>query len=322
MAVTLSSYPVTVESGIVNNIFAGFSSCNIVLNRQDLQIISIAQGVDDKIKITVLGDLRSSLIVNEWIYLQSQGSSFLYIGLYKISTVVFVTPNTEITVIGDYIESTISGYINYKQNWYLEAKIVNPENTLIQIYPQILQNDGSPEGIIDIDITMLVDYLLNEIKDTSQEILNARVQAQMMYREVYRENSTDPFILLNETPIIIIFAAENSEIENIVNGFDEPRIYDGYPFFINILHSNQNNIGEIPVLQFDELDINKGNLTTNNHIYAFNSYDYGILQGNFNNNILPISANTEYIKFVGLISFADYATYDYDDDDYLTINTP
>ena len=323
MSVALTSYPVVTSSGKVRNIFAGFQAVELGFKREDIQIDSVSSGAGAKILIDVVGDITSSLNVGEWLYLYSEGATFTYDGSFHILTVVFSSPNTEITVEGSFIEVTSSGYVNYKQNWFLEAKLVNPDNNDILNYPQLLQNDGNPNGEIEVNTSMLVDFLKNEIFITSQEITEGRQECKVMYRESWREDDTDTFTLIDQEPIIIIFAAEDSEIEDFVNGFEVPRMWEGYPFLLNILHSLENYVGERVVVSFDELDINKDNIILDTLLTNFNPIAFGILQANFNDNSKEIEDNTRYIRFNANSSdAADYETGDYNDTDYQTINTP
>jgi len=259
------------------------------------------------------------LNVGEWVYLYAEGSTFIYDDSYQIIDVTFSSPNTEITVNGDFIEVASGGYLNYLQNWFLESKLVNPDNNTILNYPQLLQNDGNPNGVIEVNTSMLVDFLKNEIKTTSQEITEGRQECKVMYREVWREDDTQSFTLVDEEPIIIIYSAENSEIEAFVNGFEIPKMWDGYPFFINLLHSLQNSVDERVVISFDELDINKDDIIISNSLATFKLLDFGILQTNFSDNVSVIDSNTKYIKFnANSAIIGDYKSGDYKAGDYKT----
>lgn len=323
MAVVLTKYPVETSSGKVRNIFAGFSAVELEFKREDIQIVDVSQSANNRILVSILGDFTGSLNIGEWIYLFSQGTTFLYDNSFQIIDVVFSSPNTEITVEGDFIEVATSGYLNFKQNWFLEAKLVSPANNDILVYPQLLQNDGNPNGEVEINTSMLVDFLKNEILETSGEITEGRQQCQVMFRESWREDDTASFVLVDEDPIVIIFAAENSEIEAFVNGFEIPRMWAGYPFYLNILHSIENFSDERISVIFDELDINQDDITTENPLVDFSPVSFGILQANFNDNNKIIENNTRFIRFNAVSSEkADYETGDYNDTDYSTVNTP
>lgn len=323
MSVSLVTYPVVTASGKVYNIFPGFSSVELQFKREDLAIVSISQGTDNRIVVTVSGDITSSLAIGEWFYLYAEGVSHIYEGVYQVYDISFSSPNTVIEIDDQYIQAATTGYINYKQNWYLEAKLVDKDNNLILKYPALLQNDGSPDGIVTINTSMLVDFLKNEILSASGELVNAREECKVMYREVWREDDTQSFTLVDEYPIVIIFSADETEIEDFINSFEFPRLYEGYDFFLNFLHSLENETGKRIQVTFDELDINKTNITTNNLLVDFNVDDFGILQANFEDNPNPIDDDTRYIVFnANTSSQADYETGDYNDNDYQTINTP
>jgi hypothetical protein len=323
MSVTLVSYPVTTSSGKIRNIFPGFSPVELEFKREDTAIVDVSQGVDYKILISIAGDITSLLNVGEFVYLFSQGTTFLYEGNYKILDLTYSSPNTEVTVDTYFIELSTGGYCNYKQNWYLEAKLVKPANNLITIYPALLQNNGSPSGEVNVNTSMLVDFLKNEIFETSKEIVNCREECKVMYREVWREDDNNSFSLVDQYQIVIIYSAELAEIESFVNGFEIPKIFEGYPFAINLIHSTLNQFGKIIAITFDELDINQTEITGDNPLSDFAVQAFGILQTNFNDNQIAINSSTRYINLnARSLSSVDYLTGDYNDNDYLTINTP
>jgi hypothetical protein len=323
MSVTLTTYPVVTSSGKVRNIFAGFQAVELEFKREDIALVSVSSGTGPKILIDVAGDITGSLNVGEWVYLYAEGSTYTYDSVFQITDVTYNAPNTEILVDGDFIETSSTGYVNYKQNWYLESKLVDPDNNNIKVYPELLQNDGNPDGVVKVNTSMVVDFLENQILTTSQEVTNARKQLQVMYRETWREDDSATFTLVDEDPIVIIFAADDSEIEDFVNSFEFPRIYEGYPFLINILHSLENYVGKRVKVTFDELDINKDDIVTDNPLTNFGPEDYGILQVNFNDNVKTIESNTKYIVFNAESSdLADFETGDFNDNDFYTINTP
>lgn len=323
MSVTLITYPVEISSGKVRNIFAGFDAVELEFKREDTAIVSVTQGANNKILISISSDITSSLNVGEWVYLYSVGTTFTYDGVFQILDLAYSAPNTEITVDGDYIETTSSGYCNYKQNWYLESKIVDPDNTAVKNYPELLQTDGNPNGEIKVNTSMLVDFLQSELLEQSGEVAESRQHCKLEYREVWREDDTSVFTLVDQQPIIIIYAAENAEIESFVTGFDTPKMWDGYPFYINLLHSKENYVGERVSVEFDELDINQDDINTGQLLANFSPDAFGVLQVNFEDNINVIDTDTRYIRFNAFSSDrADYETGDYDDNDYFTINTP
>jgi hypothetical protein len=323
MAVSLVTYPVITSSGKVRNIFAGFAPVELEFKREDIQIVSISSGTDNRIVISVSGDITGSLSVNEWIYYYAEGTTHTYEGVFQVYDINYSAPNTLIELNEQYIEAATTGYVNYKQNWYLESKLVSPDNSLILKYPQVLQNDGSPDGVVEVNTSMIVDFLENQIETTSQEITDSRDECLVMYREVWREDDTQSFTLVDQEFIIIIYAAEDSEIESFVNKFDYPRMYEGYPFMLNMLHSLENESAKRISITFDEQNINGTDITNDNPLINFENEDFGILQANFADNVNPINSATRFITFnMNSISEPDYLTGDYNDNDYLTINTP
>lgn len=320
MAISLIDYPVQTISGKIYNIFPGFKATEIELKREDIQIENVTSGVDNKALITIPSiDLTAYLNDNEYIYLYAIGSTFEYNGVFKILTVVFNSPDTEITIDTDFIEIATSGYINYKQNYFVEYKLVNIDNNTILQYPNILSDDGNSEGVIKLSVSQPVDYLKTEFLETSGIVAKGQNIFKVMYREVYRENGSDNFTLIDEIPIILIYSADTFEIETFVNGFEYPKIWAGYENIIAFLHSLNNNENFSTNISFNELDINKDVLTSDNNLCVFDNNDFGILQAVFNDNTKVIESNTKYIQFTANTSvLPDYDPDDYDSDDYLT----
>lgn len=327
MSVSLTKYPVTEISGKINNTFAGFSAVELEFQREDIQIISVGSGVDAQIAITVLGNLTSVLNVAEWLYLYAVGSTYTYDLQGKIVTVVYSAPNTVITISEPYIESSTSGYVNYKQNWFLESKLVDADNNAILKYKKLLSDDGTAAGVVNVNCSMLVDSLSNEILTKSGEVTNSRKECKVMYREVWREDDAQSFILVGATPtvdfdtipIVITYAADNSTIESFVNEFETPIMWQGYPFSLALLHSTANNSDEKVEVNFDELDINKDNITEGNFLYIYKNGVFGFLQANMVDNLTTINDNTQYLRFnFNTKKIGDYKAGDYKTGDYFT----
>ena len=318
MSLNLVKYPVTTTSQI-NNLFAGFLPVNLEYKREDAQIVSVGAGANGKIQVVISGDITASLNVNEWVYLYAKGNLFDYDNSYQVIDISYSNPNTFITLDSDFIENASIGYLNYKQNYFVEAKLVNPTNEKVMAYSDVLEINGSASGDVVINANALVDGLTDTISESSQEITSARNICKVAYREVWRENQINTFTVQFGEPLVIVYAAENIETEKFINNQNEPTIFAGYEFIINSAHTNENNTGQKIGVSFDELDINKANITTDNALSEFESKDFGILQANFSENIIAINGNTQFIKF-NLITTAkpDYKAGDYKAGDYKT----
>ena len=320
MSITLKTYPVTIDSGKINNIFAGHQPVEIEFERVDISINSVSSGVDNQILIEVTGDLTGNLNVGEWIYLYAVGTTYTYDGSFQIIDINFNSPDTEITIAGDFIEVSNSGFLNYKQNYFVECKLVDVDNNMIRKYNSNINDDGTPNGIVTINVSQVVDFLNNEILQTSGVVSNNANRFQLMYREVFREDITSAFVLLDELPIIITKAADNSEIESFACQFETPKIWVGYPFNLSILHSPENNSGLRLSVDFDELDINETEITTANLLANFGLNFIGFGQASFLDNTKVLDSNTKFIRFnLKTNNLADYDPNDYNSSDYLTI---
>jgi hypothetical protein len=318
---TLINYPVNYNSGKVDSILPGFSSQIVEFKRVDTNIFSIGAGLNNKISVTISNEyLTSELNINEFVYIYSTTTNYKYDGVFKVLDIILFGNDTVILLDTEFLEiPTNNGYINYKQNYYVEYKLVDVSNNNIMVYPNLLSNDGLSNGVIKLNVSNIVDYLKSDILEISGGLISASSRFKIMYREVYRENETNIFTLLDELPIIVLYCADKINVETISNNFNEPKIWAEYPFFINFIHSTENNSGTQIDVMFSELDINKNILTTDNFINVFDNDLFGILQINFNDKTKVIENETEYISFVLNDSILpDYDPDDYDENDYKT----
>jgi len=310
--INLVSYPVTTNSGKINNMFAGFDDVNIEFKREDLNVFSVGSGADNKILITLSGDYTGDLFVGEWLYLYATGTTYTYDNSFKIISINYSSPDTEILVDGDFIENSAIGYINYKQDYFVETKLVSVDNNAIKQFSETIPDDGTASGEVIINVNSPVDYLGSDILETSGLVNNSVNRFKVMYREVWRENQTENFILIDEDPIYILYNAELNDIEKINNKLEEPIIWLGYPFSFSVFHSLENNEGLRLDVSFNETDINKNNITTDNFLSRFRSLDFGQLQANFNDKTTELNDNTRYIKFnLNVIELSDYDSTEY-----------
>lgn len=330
MSLTLISYPVTIESGIVKNTFPGFAEVELEFKREDIALVGLVSGLDNQIEITVAADIVSDVNVGESIYLNAIGATYEYDDSFEVLSISYGAPNTTILLKSQFIEIATTGYVNYKQNYFVESKLVDPDNNNVLAYPSLLSEDGTPEGIVKLNVSQVVDFLESSIFTTSQEITDGRAELKVMYREVWREDDTEVFILVGATPtvdndtvrIVIVHAADASEVETFVNDFEIPIMWEGYTFAMNLLHSAQNNVGKRVAITFDQLDINKNDINVDNPLTDFSPGDFGFLQANMDDNVNAIEDNTRFLNFKAVESdLADYETGDYNDTDYFTVNT-
>ena len=236
MSVSLVTYPVVSEDGIIKNLFPGFSDVELEFKREDIQIKTITNGAGNKILVTCDGAILlipPNIQIGEYVYIYSEGDTYTYDLVAKVTTIGLSGSDTTLLLDADWIENTSAGYCNYKQNWYLESKLVNEDNNTILEYPKVLQNDGNPDGQVFVNVSQMVDFLSNEILTTSGQQQNNRNKCQVMYREVWRDDDTAVFTLIDENPIAIVYAADEIDNEKIINKMEYPRLYKGYPFILS-----------------------------------------------------------------------------------------
>lgn len=315
MSLVLNTNPVTTDGGIKKNIFPGFRPVEYKFKREDLAIVSVGSGVDNNILITVGTDLSSYLSAGDSIYLFAEGDSGTY--NYDLTGEIVTITSTQITIDSGYIEGSTSGYINYLINYYVEMELVGEENVNRKVIPFSLKDDGDQAGNITIDVGIANDKNKELFQTASQELTEGRIKFDVRYREVSL-GVTGSWTLLSD-PVILVYAWEQMETEDIINSFDLPQLYKGYNSGIVICHSDDNGLGDYVTLQYDELDINQQDVTTGNPIGQIESGYYGMIFFLIS-KLLSFDSDTKYIKFKGGVSdIPDYLAGDYDPAGYLTV---
>lgn len=314
MSLTLTESPVIIDSGITYNLFAGFLPVEYKFKREDLQILSLGMGADNTVSILISEDLTSILSVGDSIYLYAPGDTLSYI--YDTQGEILEITATTIRLDLQYIESCSSGYINYLPNYYVEAQLVHVDNSLIQMIDFSLTDDGDLAGNVIIDVSIANDKNSQYFEELSQELTDARIKFKLQYRQVY-DGSSESFTLIDEE-IILVYATEQMDLDEFINDFDNPEIYEGYECGIVFAHSDVNNEDTAISIYYDELDRNKYNINIDNLIIQFDADKYGFLFAYWNKDTV-LDPNTEYIKFkAAYTALADYDAADYDGSDYQT----
>lgn len=266
MSLTVTKYPVV---NIGENLFAGGSPIIIEFERKDQSVTTTEQGASNTIKINIGVNLAASLNVNEYIYFNS--------GIYDLSAKVLEIGATYIRIATQWAGNTTGGYINYKQNYYVELDIIDPTNENIKILPFTLKDDGDTRGLISINLAIIND--LNDLEFPNFAAINemtaSRIKFDIKYRQIWRESLASVYTRISN-PIIIYPAKENATIETFPNTMETLEYYLGYNNGAVFLHSDADPLGaDNFVFYYDELDINKQVINENNLIGSISSDKYG-----------------------------------------------
>lgn len=251
MSLTLITNPVQGDS----TVFAGFLPIEFEFKREDLAIVDTEAGTGG-VRINVTTDLTTYLSEGDSVYLYSEGTDYIY---DDTGTILSIT-STEITIDVPFIEVSIGGYINYFKNYYVEMQAVDKGNSDVNILNFTFESDGDAAGNITIDVSLAND--LNRQRDSIGKLYlaNSTQQFNVKYRQVY-EGSSESFTVLDTKLLIVVYATETPEVDTILNQFDLPKIYLGYPAALSIAHE-EGNPGDSLELVYNELDINNNTITS------------------------------------------------------------
>jgi len=292
MSLTLVSTPVDGN----NNIFAGYKPIEIEFSRQDNTITGVTQAAGNKVFITIPSvDLTGSILVGDFIYIYSEGSDFTYNYTGEVTSVTFNSPDTEVTIDREFIEIGAGGYVNYKQNYAVEMKLVNPDNDDIDLLGFDLKKTGTDAGQIIIDTNIINDDNDQDFPTTGRELEEGRVKYTFKYRETWREGPGGTFTTHDEN-LIAYYATKDDTLNIVSTPFDLPLFYSGYPIGGAVIHSDEGFAGGAIKITFDELDINQDDISTNNVLKEFNIGDYGVLFFSSLDTNAYLSQGTEYLR--------------------------
>jgi hypothetical protein len=308
MSLTLTTNPV---GSAAKKLFAGFRAVNFVFKREDLQITSIESGTGG-IKINLPSDLTTYLVAGDTVYVYAEGTTFTYDCL---GTVLAITA-TDITLDIDYTESASSGYINYFKNYYVELQCVNKDYATVNILPFTLQSDGDAAGNINIDVSIAND--LNELRgDITQGLIpESTIEFEVQYRQVYT-GSTESFTLVDNKLLVLLYCIEMPTENEILNKFDVPKLFLGYPGAIVICNNNASD-GESTEMLYSELDINQDAITAGTLGTIATVFDGFVLWKWLYN--VSVNVKTKYIDFnPSTIGLGDFADPDFDSPDFVIV---
>jgi hypothetical protein len=289
--------------------FAGFQPCEVVFKREDLAITSVTAGTGGA-KINHAGYLTGSLVIGDTIYLYGEGVNYTYNGSYQILNIVA----GEITVTAPYIEEGTGGYINYLKNYYVELQCVNPALPDVNLLPFSLQSDGDAAGNIIIDVSIVNELNKQRGAITTGFISESVTEFEIKYREVY-QGSSNIFTLADNKLFIMLYALETPIEDTILNEFDMPEIYLGYPAGIvaALLAKPTSSTCE---MTYKELGINGNQLATGT-LGVQDADVSGYLMWEWEAGA-SVQAETRYIDFDFKVNgIFDYDENDYDEDDYV-----
>ena len=306
MSLTLTTNPV---SG-TEQIFSGFNPVEYVFKREDLAITSVTSGTGGA-KITVGTDLTSYLSIGDTVYFYSEGTNYTY----DESALITAITSTEITTDADYIETGTGGYMNYLKNYYVELQCVDPDNDDINILPFSLTSDGDAAGNITIDVSIANDLNEQTYNVSKRHMSEAVVEFEVKYREVHL-NTTPSFTLVDNKLNVLVYSTETPSTDTILNSFDSPKIYMGYPSGI-VVAKTEDATSSLAELLFEERNIN--NYNSGSGTLGTQAADVnGFLMWLWDDSI-TIQSNTKYIVFnMNVSTLADFLAGDFDTPDFVT----
>lgn len=307
MALTLITNPV---GSATVKLFAGFKPVEFVFKREDLVITSIESG-SGGIQINVGTDLTGYLSAGDVIYVYSEGTNYTYSGT---GTILGITAS-DITIDIPYVENATGGYINYLKNYYVEMQCVDRQFSTSLVLPFSLTSDGDAAGNITIDVSIANDLNRQREVISSGHLISSRVEFEVQYRQVY-QGSSESFTLIDNKAVVLLYATEDPENDEVLNSFDVPKLYLGYPAALVIAHEEDAASSTLK-MTYRELDVNQVEVATG-EFDELDSDVNGFMSWEWPDDAI-VSLATKYIDFGFEVNvLAEYDADDYSSSDYVT----
>lgn len=251
--ITLDSYPVVGTDGNYSNIFPSQKTLNAVFTRKDSLIDSISSGTDGNILITMTDDLETdSLSVGDYVSWYSEGYGD------NRSKVTNLTGTNSFEVDKSFTTTnSTDGFVNYKQNWFLEVRYVSPDSvTDNQLAVEVLDDYSAfyPNtlGVINANIALPSQLIEPELSITNGVNDNLSVSYKIQYRESYDDNRENTWVSPNydgesiDKKILLVHGTED-----ISEGFTDEgfiKVYTRfYPLMYSFIHSDINDTGSTKI---------------------------------------------------------------------------
>lgn len=308
MSLTLTQNPIPSDKAY--DVFAGFLPIEFKFKREDLAVTSVVSG-SGGITINIGSNLTGVLSPGDSIYLYSEGANYTY---DTTGTILSITAS-DITLDIPFIQSATGGYINYLKNYYVEMMLVDKNFSDANKLPFTLQSDGDAAGNITVDVSIIND--LNKARGpiADGQLSEGIQQFEVKYREVY-DGSSNSYTLIDGKSLIVVYATDKPEKDIILNAFDEPKIYLGYPAAFVVAKGSGAPSSTVE-LKYNELDINEVSLGSGS-LATLDGTLNGLVMWSWASN-KTVNAQTEYIEFeFGSVGTFDFAAPDFAYPDFLT----
>jgi len=319
MSLTLVNVPMSAG----NNLLSGFLKQEIDFIREDIDVISVTSGTDALALITVAGNITANLKVSEYVYLYSETTNLFYDLSAAVITITYSAPNTLILINTPYTQTGAGGYMNYYQNYFVEAALVSIYNDNYEILPFRLRADGNPAGLIKIDISAANDINVSDYALNTGGVLElSRNKFKVKYRQSWRESAAQAFTSIsspNNGEFIMVYSTMEIVNDTIINRLGLPKFYYGYPNSVIFAHTDYDFANKKVSAKFDELDLNRNTIISDNLIRNFDAFDFGHLAASTGDISLTLDSNTKFVKVhFDEVSVVDYQPIDYAAIDYKT----
>lgn len=293
--ITQLDYPVTGGIGTYENIFPSQKALNVNFERKDVLINSIASGTGGVVELTLADPLDGNIVDGDFIVWQTDSYSL------RTSRILDIISPTVIEVDEVFSSSdATNGYVNYRKNWFLEARYVakdtptNQQTNVITVIDDFSQVPSALDGFVALDVSIVRDVLVPSFSLTSEINTNLFIEFKFQFRESYETNRDGAWVSPSpDLPLMLVLASKDIVVNDFVNQ-DEYLFVEDYPLMTSYIYTdiNDNNNNTFS-FQLSQYTLNKTLITTDEIFSTLN------LSGVVNLYVSPndIDDDAVFIKF-------------------------
>lgn len=256
MSLTQLDYPVTGALGNFINIFPSQKALNVNFNRLDVTIATIASGTGGVVELTLSDILDVDLVSGDFVVWASDG--------YKLRTsrVIDVISATVIEVEEVFTSSdATNGFMNYRKNWFLEARFVaantptDQQANVVLIIDDFSQVPNALDGSVILDISVVKDVLEPSLSVVTELATTLSQLFKLQFRESFEGNRDGLWISpnvgpANDTPIMLVLASQNVAFNDFADAsIIQIKFVEKYPLMFSYIYSDIND-GGVSTLTF------------------------------------------------------------------------
>jgi len=244
MSITQTSWPVTGAGTNLQNIFPSFKTLPVDFKRVDDTVASLSSGTGGLVQMVFSNAFDVDLVAGNYIVWESDGYS---LRSSRIEQIINTT-----TILIDEVftnANAANSFVNYRKNYYLEARFVekntttNEQTNVVLVLDEHSRVPNTLEGDILLDMSVIGDLITTDFSISSGLISNFFQEFKMQYRESYQgQRNLSWNSPSQDDNIMVAISADTVPFNDFTDkDFEGLFFADAYPSFLTYIRSDIND---------------------------------------------------------------------------------